>query len=163
MATHFCSPRHGGGNSLGDLTVKRIKNSRAGQSLPVTIERLPTIAIVRSPPRQAASIAISASSRKDGIESLQSNGMAEAFLRSGMAISASGHAPMRQTVMQQISARVKHNNEVRPHKALGYRSPRGHRKTGCLELTAAAHPAQADMHADSDAHGTVARYRRHPL
>jgi putative transposase len=49
--------------------------------------------------------------------------MAEAFLRSSMTISASGRAPMRQTVMQQISAWIKHNNEVHPHKALGYRSP----------------------------------------
>ena len=32
--------------------------------------------------------------------------------------------PDAQTVMHQLSAWINHYNEVHPHKALGYRSPR---------------------------------------
>jgi putative transposase len=63
--------------------------------------------------------------RTTPIESPQSNGMAEAFVRTikrdYVRISP---CPDAQTVMHQLSAWINHYNEVHPHKALGYRSPR---------------------------------------
>ena len=63
--------------------------------------------------------------RTTPIESPQSNGMAEAFVRTikrdYVHVSP---CPDAQTVMHQLSAWVNHYNEVHPHKALGYRSPR---------------------------------------
>src|SRR5215813_5695708 len=55
----------------------------------------------------------------------QSNGMAEAFVRTikrdYVRVSP---CPDAKTVMHQLSAWINHYNEVHPHKALGYRSPR---------------------------------------
>jgi putative transposase len=63
--------------------------------------------------------------RTTPIESPQSNGMAEAFVRTikrdYVHVSP---CPDAQTVMHQLSAWMNHYNEVHPHKALGYRSPR---------------------------------------
>ena len=63
--------------------------------------------------------------RTTPIESPQSNGMAEAFVRTikrdYVLVSP---CPDAQTVMNQLSAWINHYNEVHPHKALGYRSPR---------------------------------------
>jgi putative transposase len=63
--------------------------------------------------------------RTTPIESPQSNGMAEAFVRTikrdYVRVSP---CPDAQTVMHQLSAWINHYNEVHPHKALGYRSPR---------------------------------------
>ena len=63
--------------------------------------------------------------RTTPIESPQSNGMAEAFVRTikrdYVRVSP---RPDAQTVMHQLSAWFTHYNEVHPHKALGYRSPR---------------------------------------
>ena len=63
--------------------------------------------------------------RTTPIESPQSNGMAEAFVRTikrdYVHVSP---CPDAQTVMHQLSAWINHYNEVHPHKALGYRSPR---------------------------------------
>jgi putative transposase len=59
------------------------------------------------------------------IESPQSNGMAEAFVRTIKRDYVSvSPCPDAQTVMHQLSAWINHYNEVHPHKALGYRSPR---------------------------------------
>jgi putative transposase len=63
--------------------------------------------------------------RTTPIESPQSNGMAEAFVRTikrdYVRVSP---CPDANTVMQQLSTWINHYNEVHPHKALGYRSPR---------------------------------------
>ncbi len=63
--------------------------------------------------------------RTTPIESPQSNGMAEAFVRTikrdYVRVSL---CPDAETVMRQLSACIVHYNEVHPHKALGYRSPR---------------------------------------
>src|SRR5215510_12472987 len=63
--------------------------------------------------------------RTSPIESPQSNGMAEAFVRTikrdYVRVSP---CPDADTVMHQLSAWINHYNEVHPHKALGYRSPR---------------------------------------
>jgi putative transposase len=63
--------------------------------------------------------------RTTPIESPQSNGMAEAFVRTikrdYVRVSP---CPDAKTVMHQLSAWITHYNEVHPHKALGYRSPR---------------------------------------
>ena len=63
--------------------------------------------------------------RTTPIESPQSNGMAEAFVRTikrdYVRVSP---CPDAVTVMHQLSSWITHYNEVHPHKALGYRSPR---------------------------------------
>jgi len=63
--------------------------------------------------------------RTTPIESPQSNGMAEAFVRTikrdYVRVSP---CPDAHTVMHQLPAWITHYNEVHPHKALGYRSPR---------------------------------------
>lgn len=59
------------------------------------------------------------------IESPQSNGMAEAFVKTFKRDYA--HVRSRSdavTVMQQLADWFEHYNTVHPHKALGYRSPR---------------------------------------
>jgi len=60
--------------------------------------------------------------RTTPIESPQSNGTAEAFVRTikrdYVRVSPCQNA---QTVLHQLSARIAHHNEVHPHKALGYR------------------------------------------
>jgi transposase InsO family protein len=59
------------------------------------------------------------------VESPESNGMAEAFVknfkRDYVRVSP---RPDAETVMRHLSAWIDHYNEVHPHKALGYRSPR---------------------------------------
>src|SRR5262249_58260270 len=63
--------------------------------------------------------------RTTPLESQQSNGMAEAFVRTikrdYVRVSP---PPDAETVMRQLPAWIAHYNEVHPHKALGYRSPR---------------------------------------
>ena len=63
--------------------------------------------------------------RTTPIESPQSNGMAEAFVRTikrdYVRVSP---CPDAQTVMHQLSAWINHYTRGSPHKALGYRSPR---------------------------------------
>src|SRR5215472_14135364 len=82
------------------------------------------MAAVTLPARHAASLATSASNREP-IESPQSNGMAEAFVRTikrdYVRVSP---RPDAKTVMPQLPAWIAHYNQVHPHKALGYRSPR---------------------------------------
>jgi putative transposase len=63
--------------------------------------------------------------RTTPIESPQSNRMAEAFVRTiKRDYVRVNPRPDAQTVMRQLSAWITHYNEVHPHKALGYRSPR---------------------------------------
>jgi len=63
--------------------------------------------------------------RTTPIESPQSNGMAEAFVRTikpdYIRVSL---RPNAESVLRQLSSWIAHYNEVHPHKALGYRSPR---------------------------------------
>ena len=63
------------------------------------------------------------------IQSPQSNGMAEAFVktfkRDYMRVSAKTDAA---SVLRQLDSWFEHYNSVHPHKALGYRSPREFRK-----------------------------------
>jgi putative transposase len=57
-------------------------------------------------------------------ESPESNGMAEAFVRTFKRDYVRINAlPDAQTVMNRLPAWFAHYNEVHPHKALGYRSP----------------------------------------
>jgi putative transposase len=62
--------------------------------------------------------------RTTPFESPESNGMAEAFVRTFkrdyVRISS---LPDAQTVMRQLPGWFAHYNEIHPHKALGYRSP----------------------------------------
>jgi putative transposase len=55
----------------------------------------------------------------------QLNGMAEAFVRTlKRDYVRVNPTPDARTVMEQLPRWLTHYNEVRPHKALGYRSPR---------------------------------------
>lgn len=59
------------------------------------------------------------------LESPQSNGMAEAFVRTFKRDYVRvGDCPDAQTVLRALPAWFTHYNEVHPHRALGYRSPR---------------------------------------
>ena len=63
--------------------------------------------------------------RTTPLESPQSNGMAEAFVRTikrdYVRVSS---VPDARSVLRQLPGWLAHYNEVHPHKALGYRSPR---------------------------------------
>lgn len=68
--------------------------------------------------------------RTTPIESPQSNGMAEAFVKIIKRDYASVNPrPNAKTVLRQIGDWFEHYNEHRPHKALRYRSPRQFRRT----------------------------------
>ncbi len=63
--------------------------------------------------------------RTTPIESPQSNGMAEAFVRTIKRDYARVNPrPNAVAVLRQLPSWIAHYNEVHPHKALGYRSPR---------------------------------------
>jgi putative transposase len=63
--------------------------------------------------------------RTTPVESPQSNGMAEAFVRTLKRDYARVSAkPDAQSVIDQLPVWLNHYNEVHPHRALGYRSPR---------------------------------------
>ena len=63
--------------------------------------------------------------RTTPVSSPQSNGMAEAFVRTLKRDYVRVHpTPDAQTVIDQLPAWLAHYNDVHPHKALGYRSPR---------------------------------------
>ena len=106
------------GEDVRDLMLAAVEH-RFGlvNRLPVTIEWL--AGETRSFARD-----IGLEPRTTPIESPQSNGMAEAFVRTikrdYVRVSP---CPDAQTVMHQLSAWINHYNEVHPHKALGYRSP----------------------------------------
>ena len=63
--------------------------------------------------------------RTTPVESPQSNGMAEAFVRTLKRNYARvSPRPGAQTVIEQLPRWLYHYNHVHPHRALGYRSPR---------------------------------------
>jgi putative transposase len=63
--------------------------------------------------------------RTTPVSSPQSNGMAEAFVRTlKRDYVRVNPTPDARTVIEQLPAWLTHYNEVHPHKALGYRSPR---------------------------------------
>ena len=63
--------------------------------------------------------------RTTPVESPQSNGMAEAFVRTIKRDYARvSPLPDAETVMQQLPTWFEHYNTVHPHRALRYRSPR---------------------------------------
>jgi integrase-like protein/transposase IS116/IS110/IS902 family protein len=68
--------------------------------------------------------------RTTPIESSESNGIAEAFVRTikrdYVRVSP---RPNAETVMRKLPSWISHYNEVHPHKALGYRSPREFRSS----------------------------------
>ena len=76
------------------------------------------------------------------IESPQSNGMAEAFVKTFKRDYARVHPrPDAATVLRQLEGWFHHYNTVHPHKALKYRSPREFRalvKNGSTELAVGA-------------------------
>jgi putative transposase len=88
------------------------------------------------------------------VQSPQSNGMAEAFVKTFKRDYAGVHSrPNAATVLRQLEGWFKHYNIVHPHKALGYRSPREFRcsvKNGATELAVGAlrRPLQSKTSAD---------------
>ena len=115
------------GADVRDLTVAAVEH-RFGRinRLPLTIEWLSDngSCYIAGDTRSFARD-IGLEPRTTPIESPQSNGMAEAFVRTikrdYVRISRCSDA---QTVMHQLPSWFTHYNEVHPHKALGYRSPR---------------------------------------
>jgi putative transposase len=75
--------------------------------------------------------------RTTPIESPQSNGMAEAFVKTFKRDYAQVHPrPDAVTVLRQLDTWFEHYNTIHPHKALSYRSPREFRslmKRGAIE------------------------------
>jgi putative transposase len=89
------------------------------------------------------------------IESPQSNGMAEAFVKTIKRDYARVSArPDTASVLRQLDRWFEHYNTVHPHKALCYRSPREFRKQMAEETTANAvgavrRPLDSKMSADA--------------
>ncbi len=116
-----------GGDEVRDLMVAAVEH-RFGQvnRLPQTIEWLTDngSGYIASETRRFAR-EIGLEPRTTPIESPHSNGMAEAFVRTikrdYVRVSP---RPDAETVLRQLPAWLAHYNEVHPHKALGYRSPR---------------------------------------
>ena len=85
--------------------------------------------------------------RTTPIESPQSNGMAEAFVKTLKRDYARVNpCPDAATVLRQLDGWFEHYNTVHPHKALGYRSPREFRKQLMEETTENAVGAQRRPH-----------------
>jgi putative transposase len=81
------------------------------------------------------------------IESPQSNGMAEAFVKTLKRDYARVRpCPDAATVLRQLDGWFGHYNTVHPHKALGYRSPREFRKRLVKETTETAVGARRRPH-----------------
>lgn len=115
-----------GGAEVRDLMVAAVEH-RFGQvnRLPRTIEWLTDngSGYISSDTRRFAR-EIGLEPRTTPLESPQSNGMAEAFVRTlkrdYVRVSP---VPDAETVLRQLPDWLAHYNEVHPHKALGYRSP----------------------------------------
>ena len=115
------------GENVGDLMVAAIEN-RFGRvnRLPAEIEWLSDNGspFVASDTRRFAQD-VGLAPRTTPFQSPQSNGMAEAFVRSFkrdyVRVSP---CPTAKAVLRQLPGWFAHYNEVHPHKALGYRSPR---------------------------------------
>ena len=116
-----------GGEEVRDLMVAAVEH-RFGRvnRLPRPIEWLTDngSAYVSTETRRFAR-EIGLEPRTTPVESPQSNGMAEAFVRTikrdYVRVSP---APDAKSVLRQLPSWLAHYNEVHPHKALGYRSPR---------------------------------------
>jgi putative transposase len=81
------------------------------------------------------------------IESPQSNGMAEAFVKTLKRDYAQVNpCPDAATVLRQLDGWFEHYNTVHPHKALGYRSPREFRKQVVEDATENAVGARRRPH-----------------
>jgi len=116
-----------GGEEVRDLMVAAVEH-RFGRvnRVPRTIEWLTDNGsgyIAHNTRRFARELGLEP--RTTPVESPQSNGMAEAFVRTikrdYVRISP---VPDAHTVLQLLPVWLAHYNEVHPHKALGYRSPR---------------------------------------
>ena len=89
------------------------------------------------------------------IESPQSNGMAEAFVKTLKRDYAQVNPrPDAASVLRQLDGWFEHYNTIHPHKALGYRSPREFRKHLVKETTenavgAGRRPHDSPMSADA--------------
>ena len=110
-----------------DLMVVSVEH-RFGQ---VTSCRTPLsgspITAAATPPTTPACFArdIGLTPRTTPVESPQSNGMAEAFVRTLKRDYARvSPRPNAQTVIDQLPSWLDHYNRVHPHRALGYKSPR---------------------------------------
>jgi putative transposase len=110
-----------------DLMVAAVEH-RFGRvnRLPSTIEWLTdngSCYVARETRRFASEIGLQP--RTTPLESPQSNGMAEAFVRTlkrdYVRVSP---IPNAKAVLQQLPGWLEHYNELHPHRALGYRSPR---------------------------------------
>lgn len=115
------------GEDVRDLIVTAVE-SRFGQvdRLPGTIEWLSDNGsgyIAHETKAMARDIGLEP--RTTPVQSPQSNGMAEAFVktmkRDYVRVSP---LPDARTVMQSLPVWIEHYNSLHPHKALGYRSPR---------------------------------------
>jgi putative transposase len=74
--------------------------------------------------------------RRTPVRSPQSNGMAESFVRTIKHDYVAIHgAPDAITVLRNLPKWFEHYNEVHPHKALGYRSPREFKRSKLSETT----------------------------
>jgi len=115
------------GEDVRDLMVAAVEH-RFGRvnRLPVTIEWLSdngSCYVAGETCRFARDLGFEP--RTTPIESPQSNGMAEAFVRTiKRDYVRVSRCPDAETVMRHLSVWIAHYNEVHPHKALGYRSPR---------------------------------------
>jgi len=116
-----------GGEEVRDLMVAAVEH-RFGpvNRLPRTIEGLThngSGSIAQETRRFARNLGLEPCTTP--IESPQSNGMAEAFVRTlkrdYVRVSP---IPDAQSVLRQLPGWLAHYNAVHPHKALGYRSPR---------------------------------------
>lgn len=115
------------GEDVRDLMVAAVEH-RFGQvnRLPDPIEWLSdngSCYVARETRRFAREIGLIP--RTTPLESPQSNGMAEAFVRTlkrdYVRVSP---LPDAQTVLRQLPTWLQHYNQVHPHRSLGYRSPR---------------------------------------
>ena len=122
-------PSTGGisGDDVRDLMVAAVEH-RFGRvnRLPQPIEWLSdngSCYVARDTRRFASSLGMIP--RTTPLQSPQSNGMAEAFVRTFKRDYARVRpCPDAQTVLRSLPAWLAHYNEVHPHSALGYRSPR---------------------------------------
>src|SRR4051794_34144122 len=115
------------GEDVRDLMVAAVEHSFGWLNrLPVEIEWLTdngSCYIARETRRFARDVGLVPCTTP--LESPQSNGMAEAFVRTlkrdYVRVSP---VPDADTVLRQLPSWLAHYNEVHPHRALGYRSPR---------------------------------------
>lgn len=116
-----------GGEEVRDLMVAAVEH-RFGRvnRLPRTLEWLSDNGsgyIAHETRRFARDLGLEP--RTTPLESPQSNGMAEAFVRTMKRDYVQvSPVPDAETVLRQLPGWLAHYNEVHPHKALGYRSPR---------------------------------------